>query len=412
MPGIDGKRLIADLRELSQIGRYKTGVHRPTYSDPDMTSRRWLAERMKSAGLEPSIDGIGNVLGRQPDSSAPRMLLGSHTETQPYGGWLDGSLGVIYGLEIARAIAEDRDDFSSMRVDVGAWADEEGHYGSMLGSHSFCGELTEEILDSSKNRVDGTPLRVALARAGLEGLPRQTVTSDRYLGYMEAHIEQGDYLDSSGKQIGVVSGIVGIYTYKIAAVGEQNHAGTTRMAIRKDAGRALLDVCRRIHEVFPGVVSPRSVWTIGSMSFEPGSASVIPGRAEMLFQFRDVDVNKLAELESVLSSIVDEVRQASPCEIEVSPVGRSEPRLMSSEFQDHLAKAARSIVPDGYEIMPSAAGHDAQVFAKHMPVGMLFVPSIGGISHHHDEDTKEDDIILGCEVFYQAVRSILSNAAC
>jgi N-carbamoyl-L-amino-acid hydrolase len=147
---IDGKRLLADLYKLREFGTYKTGVHRPTYSKVDMESRHWLAERMREAGLTPEIDGIGNVIGRG-TGDGPRVLLGSHTETQPYAGWLDGALGVMYGLEVARAVGHG--------VDVVSWADEEGHYSSFPGSRSFVGLFSEADIDAGRNKYDGISMR-------------------------------------------------------------------------------------------------------------------------------------------------------------------------------------------------------------------------------------------------------------
>src|SRR5277367_6180378 len=155
---IDGKRLLADLYRLREFGAYKTGVHRPTYSEVDMASRHWLAGRMREAGLEPEIDGIGNVIGRAP-GDGPKVLLGSHTETQPHAGWLDGALGVIYGLEVARALAPSL----GQHIEVGAWADEEGHFGNFLGSRSFVRGLDEAEIAGCFNRHDGTSLPAALA---------------------------------------------------------------------------------------------------------------------------------------------------------------------------------------------------------------------------------------------------------
>src|SRR4029077_5119664 len=169
MPTIDGQRVVADLKRLAEFGRYKTGVHRPTYSPVDVESRHWLAERLREAGLDTVIDGIGNVIGRNP-SAGRRLLVGSHSETQPYGGWLDGSLGVIYGLELARAFAADP-GCAELGIEVAAWADEEGHYGNFLGSRSFTDTLPEEEIDRIRGRDDGTPLREALRSAGFAERP-------------------------------------------------------------------------------------------------------------------------------------------------------------------------------------------------------------------------------------------------
>jgi beta-ureidopropionase / N-carbamoyl-L-amino-acid hydrolase len=403
MPNIEAERLIGDLRRLSKFGRYKTGVHRPTYSAEDMAARHWLVERMEQAGLEATIDGIGTVIGRS-RARGPCLLIGSHVETQPYAGWLDGAMGVIYGLEVARAFAENPAT-ANVAIDVGAWADEEGHYGSLLGSRSFCGELTEEMIDAAKGQ--GTTLHAALAEAGLAGRLRERLDPDRYIGYLEAHVEQGDYLDSSGLRLGIVTGIVGFNQYRITFVGQQNHAGTTRMAVRKDAGVALVRLCNAIEQRFPGVAGPRSVWTIGRILLDPGAPAVIPGKAEMLFQFRDIEPERLALMERTLEEIIAEANARGPCHAELEILAREPPRLMDPNFQDALESAAEQHAPGKHMRMPSAAVHDAQIFARHVPAGMLFVPSIAGISHYYAEDTKEEDIILGCRVLADAAERIV-----
>jgi len=403
MPNIQAARLVGDLCRLSEFGRYKTGVHRLTYSAEDMAARHWLVERMEEAGLKATIDGIGSVIGRS-HAQGPRLLIGSHLETQPYAGWLDGAMGVMYGLEVARAFAEDPTT-AALAIDVGAWADEEGHYGSLLGSRSFCGELTEEMIDAAKG-ADKT-LRAALAEAGLTGRGRERLDPDRYVGYLEGHVEQGDYLDSSGLCLGIVTGIVGFNLYRITFVGQQNHAGTTRMAVRKDAGVALVRICNVIEQRFPGVAGPRSVWTTGRILLDPGVPAVIPGKAEMLFHFRDIEQERLELLERTLEEIVAEANARGPCQSELEVLSRTPPQLMDQKFQEALELAAKQRAPSKHMRMPSAAVHDAQIFARYLPTGMLFVPSIAGISHHYAEDTKEEDIILGCRVLADAAERIV-----
>ncbi len=396
---IDGKRLLADLYRLREFGTYKTGVHRPTYSPVDMQSREWLAERMREAGLEPEIDGIGNVIGRG-TGDGPRVLLGSHTETQPYSGWLDGALGVMYGLEVARALGRG--------VDVAAWADEEGHFGSFHGSRSYLGMLSEAEMDAARNRHADQTLRDALSQAGLAGRPRAQLEPGRYVGYLEAHIEQGDELESLGLRVGVVTSIVGIWQYRIRFEGVQNHAGTTRMAIRRDAGVALVKLANAVDQRFPQIAGPRSVWTVGRITLDPGAASIIPGGAEMLLQFRDADVAVLERLQAALQELVAEANQG-PCKVTLENLSRSTPKVMDEGFRQALLRASERHAPGAAQSMPSGAGHDAQFLALKMPAAMLFVPSIGGISHHWAEDTSDDDIVLGCQVFASAIAEILAR---
>lgn len=405
MPKIDGERLLADLRRLAEFGRYKTGVHRPTYSPEDVAARHWIAERMAEAGLEPVIDGIGNVIGRSP-SQGPRLLIGSHSESQNHAGWLDGALGVIYGLEVVRACREDP-ACAGLAIDAISFADEEGHYGSFTGSRSFCGLLDDAEIDRLANKYDGTPLRTALERAGFAGRPRAQIDPARYRGFLEAHIEQGDYLESSGLRIGIVTSVVAIWQYRIVFEGEQNHAGTTRMAVRRDAGLALVRLAAAIDRRFPEVAGERTVWTTGRISLEPGAPSIIPGRAEMLFQFRDADPDRLNLLQATLEELVAEA-DAGPCRCRLEIMSRSQPKVMDPAFQDALEQAAERHAPGAHMRMPSAAGHDAQILAQRVPAGMLFVPSIGGISHHWRENTKDEDIVLGCQVMATAAASLLA----
>jgi N-carbamoyl-L-amino-acid hydrolase len=367
-----------------------------------------LAEKLREARLDPVIDGIGNVIGRNP-AAGRRLLVGSHSETQPYGGWLDGSLGVIYALELARVFAADP-SCAGLGIEVAAWADEEGHYQSFLGSHSFTGMLSEQQIDKVRGRDDGTPLREALQRAGLAGRPRERVDPGHYVGYLEAHIEQGDTLDTSGLRIGVVETIVGIWNYRVSVIGEQNHAGTTRMVRRKDAGVAMVRLATQIHDRFSEIAGPRTVWTIGRMVIEPNAPSVIPGHAEMQVQFRDADPERLASFEKTLHEIVGDAKRAGPCRVEIEPIARSEPRPMDPGFLTQIEMAAERHAPGKHMRLPSAAGHDAAVLSYRMPAGMMFIPSLGGVSHHWSEDTNEDDIVLGAQVFADAAERILRAA--
>jgi beta-ureidopropionase / N-carbamoyl-L-amino-acid hydrolase len=404
MPKIDPARLMGDLQHLRSIGAYETGVHRPTFSPQDLEARHWLVGRMREAGLEAHVDGIGSVFGRR-DAPGPKMLTGSHLESQNHAGWLDGALGVIYGLEAARAISEDP-DYADCGVDVVALCDEEGHFGSFLGSKSILGILDEAEIDAARNRYDGGTLREALAEAGLSDVPRVTVDGGSYRGFFEAHIEQGDTLISSGLKIGNVTAIVAIWQYRLTFAGEQNHAGTTSMKRRRDAGLAAVRALAEIDRRFPQICGERTVWTAGRISLDPGAPSIIPGRAEVLFQFRDADEAVLERLDAELRAVVAEAN-AGPCGAAIEVLGQSKPARMDAGLQDAIDAAAAIHAPGLCLRMPSGAGHDAQYLARIMPAAMLFVPSIGGISHHWTEDTAVEDIILGAQVYADAVARAL-----
>ena len=406
MPEINPQRLMNDLRHLRTIGKYGTGVVRPAFSAKDMEARQWLLDRMEEAGLQANIDGVGNVFGRSPNPGRG-VLVGSHTDTQPQGGWLDGSLGVIYGLEIARSCAEDRRT-AHFAVDVASWSDEEGTHLSMLGSRSFCDMLSLDDMQRAQNHQTAQSLLVALKQTGLSGIPTVKLDPDRYCAYLEAHVEQGPHLDTQEKQLGVVTAIVGIRTFRLTFRGQQNHAGTTPMAYRKDAGVALIELAHVINREFPTLAGPRTVWTIGYVRLEPGSPSVVPGRAEMLLQFRDTDAGILEALESKTARIVQEAHEQGPVDVDLEALSpRCEPAAMDGTVQECLAAAAETNAPGKWIRMPSGAGHDAQILARKLPAGMLFIPSIDGISHDIAEDTAAEDIVRGCRTLATGTETLL-----
>jgi N-carbamoyl-L-amino-acid hydrolase len=403
---VDGDRVLADLRALRAIGAYKTGVHKPTFSEPHMRSLAWLADRLPEAGLAAEIDGIGNVLGVS-SKAGPKLLAGSHLESQNYAGWLDGPLGVIYALEAARVI--NPDPSLSGAVEVVSWCDEEGHFGHFLGSRSYIGAVTEADIDAAHDRSSGKPMREALRDSGLAGRSRATCERGRHIGYLEAHIEQGETLESGRLAIGIVTSIVGIWQYRITFTGEQNHAGTTRMAVRKDAGLALARFCVDIDDRFPALSGPRTVWTTGRVTLDPGAPSIIPGAAEMLFQIRDDDPAVIARLEAMLHQMAADVGAQGRCSVAVERIRAGAPAMMDAAFQQAI-EAASAAFADGRSLrMPSGAGHDAQILATIMPAGMLFVPSISGISHHWTENTDDADIVTGAQVFVDACRRLLTQ---
>lgn len=407
MARIDGARLIGDLRELAGFGRYRTGVHRPAFSDADLAARHWLARRMAEAGLDAGIDGIGNVIGRAP-GDGPRLLVGSHSDTQPQGGWLDGAMGVVYGIELARAMRDDP-GCRDIGVDVASWQDEEGHYANFLGSRSFAGFLDDAEIDRARHRDDGTPLRDAIARAGLAGTPRARLNASRYRGYLEAHIEQGAVLELDQRRIGVVTAIVGILVYRVTFVGERNHAGTTPMRMRKDAGVALTAFCNEVHREFKALAGSVTAWTIGRIVLEPNAPSVVPGRAELLLQIRDPSLATMERLGAAAIGLAEAADRTGPCRIAIERTSCTEPVAMHEPFQAAIAAAAERRAGRDWMRLVSGAGHDAQILARQMPAGMLFVPSIGGISHHYTEDTAEDDLVLGCQTFADAAEAILRS---
>jgi N-carbamoyl-L-amino-acid hydrolase len=397
---INAARLIADLRELATIGKFDTGVDRVALSAADIEARRWLMGRMREAGLAAQMDSLGNVYGAYPNADRA-ILIGSHTDTVPKGGWLDGALGVIYGLEIARAAIE-AGGASRVGIDVIAFQDEEGSFLPCLGSRSFCENVTETEIRAARSK-DGMALTEALAALRDEG-PLIRRDPKRVLCYLEAHIEQGPRLESLGRRIGVVTGLVGIRRFRIRCQGQADHAGTTPMPMRKDAGMALFRLGTRIADEFPRLGGPDTVWNIGNIALRPGAANVVPSEGEMTLEFRDTDTATLDRLEQNVLAWVAEAN-SGPVLMNAEPTARIAPTQMTEHLAEAIAAAAGEYEEDPI-FMPSGAGHDAMVLGRFMPAGMLFVPSIGGRSHDIAEDTSEADIALGCEVLAAAVAKL------
>lgn len=403
---INDRRLLADLRRLAEIGKFKTGVDRVAFSAPDIEARLWLMGRLAEIGLESSTDCYGNVLGKWP-SVEKAVLVGSHTDTVPRGGWLDGALGVVYGLEIARAFREANLD-RRIGVDVISFQDEEGTYLPCLGSKSFCGTLQSEDLEAARS-VDGERLTDALERAAFRGEPMRMDTS-RYLGFLEAHIEQGPRLINSETQVGVVTSFVGIRRMNIQFEGRADHAGTTPMNMRQDAGAVLFRLAVWVSERFSSLGGPDTVWNIGNVVLEPGAANVVPSRAQLTLEFRDSETDVLNRLEAAVNEHLNQLgRQAG-----LSTVSKLTARIPPARTDEGLCEALSWSVRENASepmMMQSGAGHDCMILAKVMPSSMMFIPSIGGRSHDIDENTDDADIVFGCQVLANAVERLIAGNA-
>jgi N-carbamoyl-L-amino-acid hydrolase len=402
---INPQRLLATLRRLAEFGKCGTGVDRPAYSQADIKARRWLLGEMQDAGLEARMDGFGNVYGKAKGVSKT-VLVGSHTDTVPEGGWLDGALGVVYGLEIARAWNADRSG-SERGVDVISFADEEGSYRGCLGSNAFCGTLGDFDARRTVN-LAGRSLAEALREAGLDGQGRFTRDPGRHRAYLEAHVEQGPQLEAEGKPVGIVTGIVGIRRYLLTFRGQADHAGTTPMDMRKDAGAALIRVASTLLERFVAEGAAATVWNLGNITLKPGAANVVPAEAELFLEFRDTSADLLPRLEEMVEASAAAWNRDSLVRCEARRTFTVEPVAMDPDLAETVRAAAERCGAEAMTL-PSGAGHDAMVMAAHLPTAMLFVPSIGGRSHVVSEDTAEADIVIGAEVLAETLRMILDG---
>lgn len=395
---IDSKRFLSDLHKLRSFGASGTGVVRPAFSEADVAARGWLAERMEAAGLQPHMDPAGNLFGLAGERS---LLIGSHSDSQPEGGWLDGALGVVMGLEIARAARE----AGGPAISCVSFQDEEGRYGALTGSDIWTGATSLKEADGF-HATDGQSFaeaRKAIAHLAQPGF----VEHARFTGFLECHIEQGPVLDKAGESVGVVTSIVGLRQLQVTVCGQQNHAGTTPMAMRRDAFQGAVRIATMLNDRFRNLVTPQTVWTIGHMRLLPNASSIVPGKAVFTIQWRDGDADRLDRMERVIDSVLLEVENGTGLSVTTDRLRHDlAPVPMDADFQSALAKAAGQVAPGKWRSMPSGALHDASNLSRLMPVGMLFVPSIGGISHDFAEDTAEADLATGLEVLARAAAAL------
>ena len=392
---INSERFLADLHRLRQFGAAGVGkgVVRPAFSEADIAAREWLAERMQQAGLEVRWDAMGNLFGLAEPGG---VLLGSHSDSQPEGGWLDGALGVVAGLEVARASRES----GGPPVSVVSFQDEEGRYGGLTGSSVWSGYVTQSAADEY---LDGTGRTLQEARTMISAHVGDPVDPNHFSGFVEMHIEQGLTLDKSGDKIGVVTAIVGTRELPISFVGQQNHAGTTVMSLRRDAFQGLSAFNTELNERLRNVVSPTTVWTIGQVEVHPNASSIVPGRVRFSMQWRDSDADRLWRMEQIIRDVAHEVAEDRDLEVEIGDLWQLQPVAMDAGLKNRLSEAAEAEAPGLWREMPSGALHDATNVSRLLPVAMLFVPSIGGISHNFAEDTEEADLVRGLNVLARAV---------
>jgi N-carbamoyl-L-amino-acid hydrolase len=395
---VNPERFLADLHQLRGFGAagIGKGVVRPAFSKADIAARDWLRGRMDEAGLATHYDPMGSLFGLAEGRS---LLLGSHSDSQPEGGWLDGALGVVAALEVARASRE----AGGPPVSVVSFQDEEGRFGVTTGSTVWSGKLALEAADDLTDR-EGVSL--AEARGAMAHLIGDWVDPKRFSGFIEMHIEQGPWLDRAGEAAGVVTGIVGIRDMRITYEGQQNHAGTTPMHLRRDAFQGLAEFNARINERFRNVVTPETVWTIGHVALHPDAHSIVPGRAVFSMQWRDADAERLKRMEEIIRATAAEVAGDRGLGLDFGPMLGLEPVAMDARLRGALEAAAEEAAPGKWRAMQSGALHDATNVAVHMPVAMLFVPSIDGISHAFEEDTDERDLVTGLKVLAGAVARI------
>lgn len=387
-------RIKNDILTLARIGLNEPdhGVYRMAFTDADMEGKAWLLNRIEEAGLEPGSDGAANIFGRLPGEPDQRTLLvGSHIDTVPCAGTLDGTLGVIAGLETLRVIRELGLKLKHP-IELVAFSDEEGRFGGMLGSQAFCGMVTPETVYEAAD-LNGVKLQAAMQEQGLDPLKLLDARRDPETieAYLELHIEQGPVLYHGRKQVGIVDEITGLFKWLVRLKGDANHAGTTPMNMRHDAFMGLADFAHEVPRILEENGGERSRATIGKAEILPGSPNTVPGLVEFSLDVRDTNPEILEELKDACRRALSAISRRRSLMFEFEVQSEIEPVKCDTRLIDVLQEQAGSLRLD-YERMPSGAAHDAQIMAQVCPVAMLFAPSKDGKSHSPAEWTAWSDI--------------------
>ena len=410
MSDINGERLLADLRALAAIGGLPDGgVDRLAWSDADLAGRHWFAERMREAGIEPRVDAALNVFGHLPGTTGPWLLTGSHLDSVPNGGRLDGAYGAVAALEVLRTLAESGDPLAR-QVEIVGFSDEEGvrFESGLIGSLALVGELDLERLRDGLD-WQGVAIRQVLATAGRDLDRMLEVQEHRHSikGFVELHIEQGPRMEAAGNDLAVVTGIVGVHRQRIEIHGTQNHAGTTPFRLRHDAGRAASRAAAELRELVQGA-DAEAVANIGSMHFDPGGINVIPGRAQFTLEVRHLDERVIGEAVWAFAARLERICAEEGCRAEVELLSLVPPAPMDATVMAALEQACTELGRRPARLS-SGAGHDAAVLSRHVPSGMLFVPSVGGVSHSPRETTSDDHLVLGAQALLRGVRAVAAR---
>jgi beta-ureidopropionase / N-carbamoyl-L-amino-acid hydrolase len=396
---VNGARLNEALAKFNSIGRTPTGINRVAYSEADLAGRAFTLQLLRDAGFTPRLDTAGNIFARLDgtDRSLKPILIGSHVDSVTDGGNFDGPVGSFGAIEVARSLRE-----QSVRlrhpVDVVVWTNEEG---GTIGSKCAIGHIGPADLDNVARSGKTIREGIGLVGGNVDRLSEAVMKKGDLACYIELHIEQGGLLEKAGLQIGVVQGIVGLRWFDITVTGFSNHAGTTPMDQRQDAMLAAAKFAVAINDAVRSVPG-RTVATIGRMVVSPNTRNVIPGQVVLTVDLRDLDAAKIESFTQRFEQLGKEIGDATKTKFEFKRTVDSDPAISDPQVMTWIDGAAQAL---GFtrQRMPSGAGHDAQEVSRIAPMAMIFVPSVGGISHSPMEFTKPADVVNGADVLLNAV---------
>lgn len=393
------ERLKSDIETLAAIGRREDhGIYRMAFSEGDMAGRAWFRQQIEQAGLDVYEDGAANIHARLNwRDDTPSVMTGSHLDTVPGAGHLDGALGVLSGLECLRRIKEENIKLRHP-LEVVAFSDEEGRFGGMLGSQALTGKLSPETVHNAID-LHGVSLTEAMQSCGYNAMNALYARRDpdSIHAYVEMHIEQGPILDQMGFSVGIVDAIAGLFKWDVSLIGVPNHAGTTPMHMRNDAFAGLAEFHTQLQRILDENGSERSVATIGRVELLPGAANVVPGRVDFSLEVRDTEPRVLEALQGAMRRALSAIARRRNLMFEFKVLSEIEPVKCSAGLLDEIRRVSDELkIP--YLQMASGAAHDAQMLARITRAAMIFVPSKDGRSHSVAEWTDMRDIERGANV--------------
>lgn len=407
--GVNLERVKQDIYTIGRFGYNPDdqGIYRQGFSEEDFKVRHWFLAELQALGLKNWMDGAGNVIGRYGDDDGKALLIGSHLDSVPAGGMFDGVLGVVAGLECIRVIKENEIPLKHA-IEVIGTSEEEGRFGGMLGAQALTGKLKLDWLERAKDH-SGETLRDAMAKCQLPYHLAMEAARDPndIVGFLELHIEQGPVLEQTNNTIGVVEGISGVFKWFIKFIGKADHAGTAPMNLRSDAFMGVADFAHEISRIIDEEGTDKTRLTIGSLELKPGFAHTVPGQVEFTLVGRDMSEEVMNNVSDSCRKVLSSIARRHKLMFEYEQMSWLEPKSFSDDMIELLGKHSAE---SGYKtlLMPSGAGHDCQFFTDITPTGLIFIPSVGGVSHAPDEWSHWHDVEKGCNVLLKSALELIS----